>query len=141
MIKNDLPQRPDYAQAIFETLVRIECLLQKNCWDTQEPNKPVLSIREAADFLRISTSMMKRLIYAKKVASVKVGSRVLDIRGSLLDILVAGQFEAEPPYATNEVWEKGLWFASTSGTLATAGTDTPTGLKGKGFKRRPSDST
>ena len=88
MIKNDLQQRPDYAQAIFETLVRIESLLQKNCWgNSPEPHKPALSIHEAADVLGVSSSMMKRLIYTKKVASVKVGSRVLVIRSSLLDVL------------------------------------------------------
>ena len=68
MIKHDLPQRADYAQAIFETLVRIESLLQKNRWDTQEPHKPALSIHEAAEVLGVSSSMMKKLIYTKKVA-------------------------------------------------------------------------
>ena len=87
MIKNDLPQRPDSTQAIFETLVRIESLLQQNRWGTKEPHKPALSIREAAEVLGISSSMMKRLVSTKKVASVKVGSRVLVVRSSLLDVL------------------------------------------------------
>lgn len=75
MIKNDLPQRPDYAQAIFETLLRIEYLLIRNPWgNIPEPQKAALSIHEAAEVLGVSSSMMKRLISTKKVASVKVGS-------------------------------------------------------------------
>ena len=90
MIKNDLPQRPDYSQAIFEALVRIESLLQNNRWGTEELHKPALSINEAAELLGVSKSTMKGLIYMKRVGSVRIGRRVLVVRSSLMDVLASG---------------------------------------------------
>jgi hypothetical protein len=83
-------QRPEGTGRAIATLKRWSIKYQWQEWLPSvraRGNGPVLSINEAADFLCVSKSMMKRLIYTKKVATVRVGSRVLVLGSSLLGLL------------------------------------------------------
>lgn len=60
------------------------------------PNPDVMTTREAADYLGISTAMVAKLLHAGLLPSGRIGTRRYFLRGQLDAWLAAGGTDAEP---------------------------------------------
>ena|SRR5271165_2917018 len=80
MQDEDLPQRPDYSRAIYETLRRIESLLSAGHFSASNDRdefKPTLTVNEAAAYLGVGRSKFYELVRTKQVPSIRIGRRIL----------------------------------------------------------------
>jgi len=60
------------------------------------PNPDVMTTREAADYLGISTAMVAKLLHARLLPSGRIGARRYFLRSQLDAWLDAGGTDAEP---------------------------------------------
>jgi excisionase family DNA binding protein len=90
MQQEKLPMVPDYPRLIYATLARIEARLASGetaLTSHHQAIKPTLTVAEAAVLLGVSKSTMKQLVRTDRIASVRVGRRLLVIRASVMALV------------------------------------------------------